>query len=78
MRPSCAERSSVATRWSGAGSVVTRDVPDYAIVVGNPTRQVGWICVCGNRLEGSGVCTRCGRNFAEKDGNLSEAGTAPD
>jgi len=34
----------------GAGAVVTADVADYALVVGNPARQVGWMCVCGARL----------------------------
>jgi len=34
----------------GAGSVVTKDVPDYALVYGNATRIVGWICECGERL----------------------------
>jgi UDP-2-acetamido-3-amino-2,3-dideoxy-glucuronate N-acetyltransferase len=42
----------------GAGAVVTRPVPDHALVVGNPARRIGWVCACGNRLtsaDGSGV-----------------------
>lgn len=34
----------------GAGAVITKDVPDYALVVGNPGKIVGWMCNCGNRL----------------------------
>lgn len=34
----------------GSGSVVTKDVPDYALVYGNPARQHGWICECGGKL----------------------------
>lgn len=35
----------------GAGAVVTKDVPDYALVVGNPSRQIGWVSKAGHRLE---------------------------
>jgi len=45
----------------GAGAVVTKDVADYALVVGNPARQIGWISECGHRLhfneEGIAVCS---------------------
>ena len=34
----------------GAGAVVTKSVPDHALVVGNPARRLGWVCVCGQRL----------------------------
>jgi UDP-2-acetamido-3-amino-2,3-dideoxy-glucuronate N-acetyltransferase len=43
----------------GAGAVVAKDVPDYALVQGNPARQAGWICPCGVKLGGSGfLCLR--------------------
>jgi len=44
----------------GAGSVVTRDVPDFALVVGNPARRTGWMCRCGIKLQGGGRSLRCG------------------
>ncbi|MGH2463340.1 MAG: acyltransferase [Candidatus Limnocylindria bacterium] len=59
-------------RWAliGAGSVVTHDVADYALVVGNPARRIGSACPCGASLpdgpDGNpfiGPCPRCGRAF---------------
>lgn len=44
----------------GAGSVVTRTVAPHQLVVGNPARQVGWVCRCGGRLEPDLHCGCCG------------------
>jgi UDP-2-acetamido-3-amino-2,3-dideoxy-glucuronate N-acetyltransferase len=44
----------------GAGSVVTHDVPDFALEIGVPARRVGWICQCGIRLPGAEGDVRCG------------------
>ena len=48
---------------AGAGSVITQDVPDYALVVGNPARRVGWVCECGQSLNKDLECTECGKFF---------------
>lgn len=51
----------------GAGSVVIRDVPAYAVVAGNPARRIGWMCACGAKLPrpvaGETTCTACGRGY---------------
>ncbi|MGD9216803.1 MAG: acyltransferase [Desulfobacteraceae bacterium] len=53
----------------GAGAVVTRDVPDFALVVGNPFKQIGWVCLCGERLPDNLSCKVCGQQF-RKSGDL--------
>jgi UDP-2-acetamido-3-amino-2,3-dideoxy-glucuronate N-acetyltransferase len=58
----------------GAGSVVTADVPDHALVVGNPARRVGWACECGQTLPKDLACS-CGRTYRRADTGLArEAG----
>ena len=49
----------------GAGAVVTDDVRDNALVVGNPARQISWICDCGHRLNDKFICTTCGKCFSQ-------------
>ena len=51
----------------GAGAVVTRDVPAYALVLGNPGRQVGWVSRTGERLGADLICPRSGEIYREKD-----------
>ena len=59
-------------RWAmvGAGAVVTGDVPDHALIVGNPGRQAGWACECGLTLPGTLACA-CGRTYRRTEGGLT-------
>jgi UDP-2-acetamido-3-amino-2,3-dideoxy-glucuronate N-acetyltransferase len=47
----------------GAGSVVNQNVSDYALVVGNPAKQIGWVCECGERLPDDLECLFCGKKY---------------
>lgn len=54
----------------GAGAVVIRDVPDHALMVGNPARQIGWMCVCGERINDQLVCSVCGKAYRKGEHGL--------
>lgn len=47
----------------GAGTVVTKDVPDHALIVGVPGRIAGWVCECGTILDKSGFCKTCSNSY---------------
>jgi UDP-2-acetamido-3-amino-2,3-dideoxy-glucuronate N-acetyltransferase len=63
----------------GAGAVVTHSVPDFALVVGNPAHQVGWMCLCAHKLNmpvstfhGASVsCDKCGRVYTKNEAGLA-------
>lgn len=58
----------------GAGAVVTKDVPPYALVVGNPSRQIGWVSEYGYRLrfdeKGEARCPESGERYLLKEGGV--------
>lgn len=58
-----------------AGAVVVHDVPDFALVVGTPARQIGWVGRAGARLESAGPggwhCPRTGESYRESQGSLT-------
>ncbi len=60
----------------GAGAVVTKHVPDYALVVGNPARQMGWISEFGHRLDfdesGEAVCKESGEKYQKRNGFVNK------
>ena len=60
----------------GAGSVVTKDVPSYALIVGNPGKQIGWVSEYGNRLEfdenNIAVCEESGKKYKLENSSVHE------
>jgi UDP-2-acetamido-3-amino-2,3-dideoxy-glucuronate N-acetyltransferase len=61
-------------RWSmiASGAVVTKDVPDYALMAGVPAKQIGWVCECGSILKDGLKCNDCDREYMQVDGKLEE------
>lgn len=65
-----------AYAFIGAGAVVTKTVPAYALVVGNPSHQIGWMSEFGHRLEfnnnGMATCPESGDTYQLKNGNVTK------
>ncbi|MEG1869353.1 MAG: acyltransferase [Oscillospiraceae bacterium] len=56
----------------GSGAVVTKDVEDYSLVMGNPAKQVGWVCECGEILTENMYCKICGKAYELRDRRIKE------
>jgi UDP-2-acetamido-3-amino-2,3-dideoxy-glucuronate N-acetyltransferase len=54
----------------GAGAVVNKNIPDYALVVGVPAKQIGWACECGERLADDLQCLSCGKKYESADSGI--------
>lgn len=67
---------NVIGKWAmiASGAVVTKDVPDYALVAGIPARQIGWVCECGEVLKRDFLCNVCNRKYVEIENDLKEIG----
>jgi len=69
-------RTIGAYAFVGAGAVVTKDVPDHALVIGNPARVSGWMCVCGVKIAAQAAppataeCRACGLRYETAGGRF--------
>lgn len=61
-----------ACSFIGAGAVITKDVPNNALMVGNPAKRIGWMCDCGERLPENLACKTCDTSFKETNGFLEK------
>ena len=68
-----------AYAFVGAGAVVTKNIPDHALVVGNPGRITGWVCECGIKLSSGATpparitCAACGLSYVAQQGVLARS-----
>ncbi|MEG0392005.1 MAG: N-acetyltransferase, partial [Anaerovoracaceae bacterium] len=64
---------NVIGKWAliASGAVVTKDVPDYAVMAGVPAKQIGWVCECGQVLPENLTCS-CGRSYELVEDKLKE------
>lgn len=55
----------------GAGAVITKDVPDYALMIGAPAKRRGWVCRCGVKLPADLKCPECGRRYRQEKNTIA-------
>jgi len=54
----------------GAGSVVTKNIPNNTLWIGNPAHQVGYVCNCGHKLDADLMCNHCGSRYRNEDNKV--------
>ena len=64
-----------AYSFIGAGALVNKNIADHALVVGNPAKQIGWACKCGERLTEDLECLACEKQYQKSSDSLVEVGS---